>query len=184
MPETSAEIARRLNTEAVDWDSLTKFGVLAADTEVIIGDALFPRIDAAKELQELEAIHAAQMAAKAAAENHFVPVRENIPVDDFFKADLRVCKVLAVEKVKKSEKLLKFTLDDGSGTDRQILSGIQQFYPEEQKLVGRKVLAILNLPARKMAGEVSNGMLLSAEKDGVVKLTLLEDDVPTGAQLS
>ena len=184
MPDTSAEIAKRLNTTAVDWDSLTKFGVLPADTEVVIGDALFPRIDAKKELEELEAIHAAQMAAKAAAENHFVPVRENVPVDDFYKADIRVCKVLAVEKVKKSEKLLKFTLDDGSGSDRQILSGIQQFYPDEQILAGKKVLAILNLPPRKMAGEMSNGMLLSAEKEGVVKLTLVDDAIPTGAQLS
>ena len=184
MPETSAEIAKRLNTAAVDWESLTRFGVLAADTEVVIGDALFPRIDAAKELEALEAIHAEQMAAKAAAANHFVPIRENVSVDDFYKADLRVCKILAVEKVKKSDKLLKFTLDDGSGTDRQILSGMQPFYPDPQILVGKKVLAILNLPTRKMAGEPSNGMLQSAEKDDTVKPPLVDDAIPTGAQLS
>lgn len=77
---------------------------------------------------------------------------------------MRVCKVLKCEPVKKSDKLLCFTLDDGSGTDRQILSGIAKYYRPEE-LVGKTVVAILNLPPRKMMGMASNGMLLSAEKD-------------------
>ena len=95
---------------------------------------------------------------------------------------MRVCKVLKCEPVKKSDKLLCFTLDDGSGTDRQILSGIAKFYRPEE-LVGKTVVAILNLPPRKMMGMPSNGMLLSAEKDGKPHLLMLDDSVPVGAQL-
>ena len=88
--------------------------------------------------------------------------------------------------VKKSDKLLKFQLDDGSGTPRQILSGIHKFYEPEQ-LVGKTVVAILNLPPRKMMGQMSNGMLLSAvrEVDGKEELNLiiLDDSVPAGSQL-
>jgi len=92
-------------------------------------------------------------------------VLPDVTIDDFSKCDMRVCKVLKCEPVKKSDKLLCFTLDDGSGTDRQILSGIAKYYRPEE-LVGKTVVAILNLPPRKMMGMASNGMLLSAEKDG------------------
>ena len=99
---------------------------------------------------------------------------------------MRVCKVLSCETVKKSDKLLKFSLDDGSGAPRQILSGIRKFYEPEQ-LVGKTVVAILNLPPRKMMGLESNGMLLSAvrEIDGKEELHLLilDDSVPAGSQL-
>ena len=99
---------------------------------------------------------------------------------------MRICKILSCEAVKKSEKLLKFTLDDGSGNERQILSGIHKFYEPEQ-LVGKKVAAILNLPPRKMMGLESNGMLLSAvkEEDGqeVLHLMIVDDKVPVGSQL-
>ena len=99
---------------------------------------------------------------------------------------MRVCKVLECENFKKSDKLLKFQLDDGSGTPRQILSGIAKFYKAEA-LVGKTVVAILNLPPRKMMGQMSNGMLLSAvrEVDGKEELNLimLDDSVPAGAQL-
>ena len=110
----------------------------------------------------------------------------DVTIDDFAKCDMRVCKVLACENVKKSEKLLKFTLDDGSGTERQILSGIAKFYKPEE-LVGKTVVAILNLPPRKMMGQMSNGMLLSAvrEVDGQeeLKLLMLDDSVPAGSRL-
>ena len=92
-------------------------------------------------------------------------VEEKVDFDTFCKSDFRAVKVKACEAVKKSEKLLRFTLDDGTGTDRQILSGIHKWYEPEQ-LVGKTVVAILNLPPRKMMGMASNGMLLSAEKDG------------------
>ena len=114
------------------------------------------------------------------------PVLPDVTIDEFAKCDMRVCKILRCEAVKKSEKLLKFALDDGSGTERQILSGIHKFY-EPEDLVGKKVVAILNLPSRKMMGMESNGMLLSAvkESDGkeVLHLMIVGDDVPVGSQL-
>ena len=112
--------------------------------------------------------------------------KDFVDFETFSKSDFRAVKVKACEAVKKSEKLLRFTLDDGSGTDRQILSGIHKFYEPEQ-LVGKTVVAILNLPPRKMMGQDSNGMLLSAVKevDGKEELHLmiLDDSVPVGSQL-
>ena len=90
--------------------------------------------------------------------------------------------MLACENVKKSNKLLKFQLDDGSGTPRQILSGIAKYYKPEE-LVGKTVVAVTNLPPRKMMGQESNGMLLSAEKDEKLNLLMLDDSIPAGAKL-
>ena len=104
----------------------------------------------------------------------------------FCKSDFRVVKVKACEAVKKSKKLLKFTLDDGSGTDRQILSGIAMYYKPED-LVGKTLVAIVNLPPRKMMGQESQGMLLSAvhkENDEErLNLVMLNDAIPAGAKL-
>ncbi len=182
MPETAAEITRRMGADAIVWDDLCRFGVLPADVTVAQGDALFPRIDMDKELAALEEISAAQKAAAGAVNTE--PVRPNVKIDDFAKCDLRVCKILACEKVPNSEKLLKFTLDDGSGKPRQILSGMQPFYPDPAVLVDKKVVAILNLPTRKMAGLESNGMLLSAEQGDLVRLCLVPDEIPAGAIIS
>ena len=106
--------------------------------------------------------------------------------DTFCKSDFRVVKVKACEAVKKSKKLLKFTLDDGSGTDRQILSGIAMYYKPED-LVGKTLVAIVNLPPRKMMGQESQGMLLSAvhkENDEErLNLLMLNDAIPAGAKL-
>lgn len=114
------------------------------------------------------------------------PFAEEISFDTFAASDMRVCKVLACEAVKKSKKLLRFTLDDGSGTERQILSGIHAYY-EPEELVGKTVVAIVNIPPRKMMGLDSCGMLLSAvhEEDGSERLSLLmlDDKIPAGAKL-
>ena len=163
------------------WESAGRWGCMPVGVPVTKGEALFPRIDVKKELEALEALQSAQ---KAAAEAE--PVLPDVSIDEFSKCDMRVCKVLGCEAVKKSEKLLKFTLDDGSGTPRQILSGIHKFY-EPDALVGKTVVAILNLPARKMMGQMSNGMLLSAvkEENGEEKLHLLmlDDSIPAGYRL-
>lgn len=164
--------------EQTCWDNAAVWGVLPADITVTKGDTLFPRIDLNKELEALEKLHAAAQPAPQGA-----PVLPEVTIDEFAKCDLRVCQITACENVKKSDKLLKFTLDDGSGTPRQILSGMAKYYKPEE-LVGKKVVAILNLPTRKMLGLESNGMLLSAEKDDQVHLTLLGDEVPVGAQIS
>ena len=165
--------------EQTTWDNAAVWGVLPADVTVQKGETLFPRIDMAKELAELEALKAAKAAAAAPKA---APVLPDVTIDEFAKCDMRVCKVLKCEPVKKSDKLLCFTLNDGSGTDRQILSGIAKYYRPEE-LVGKTVVAILNLPPRKMMGMASNGMLLSAEKDGKLNLLMLDDSVPAGAQL-
>ena len=187
MPETSAEIAKRVGAPETAWDDLCTFGVLPADVAVTLGDALFPRIDLNKELAALEEISAAQKAAKAAAAGAkpVDPVLPNVKIDDFAKCDMRVCEILSCEKVQNSDKLLKFVLNDGTGTPRQILSGMQAFYAEPEKLIGKKVIAILNLPARKMAGQESNGMLLCAEGDPEhVWLTLVDDAIPAGSRIN
>ena len=166
--------------EAVTWEKTGEYGVLPADVTVHKGETLFPRIDMAKALEELEKREHANDAPKAK------PVLPDVSIDEFAKCDMRVCKVLTCEAVKKSEKLLKFTLDDGSGTPRQILSGIHKFY-EPEELVGKTVVAILNLPPRKMMGQMSNGMLLSAVREvngqEELHLVMLDDSVPAGSQL-
>ena len=161
------------------WDDAV-YGALTGEIRVHKGETLFPRLDMDKTMAELEEISRASKAPAAK------PVLPDVTIDEFAKCDMRVCKVLSCEAVKKSEKLLKFTLDDGSGKPRQILSGIHKFYEPEQ-LVGKTVVAILNLPPRKMMGQESNGMLLSAVKEVGGKeelhLMILDDSVPAGAQL-
>ena len=184
IPESCAKAFDQIGADEAlrTWDSACTCGALPADAEVHKGETLFPRIDAAKMLEELEQ---AEKAAKG-PQVKVNPVLPDVSIDEFAKCDMRVCKVISCEAVKKSEKLLKFQLDDGSGTPRQILSGIHKFY-EPEDLVGKTVVAILNLPPRKMMGQMSNGMLLSAvrEVDGKEELHLimLDDSVPAGAQL-
>ena len=109
-----------------------------------------------------------------------------VDFETFSKSDFRAVKVKACEAVKKSDKLLKFTLDDGTGTDRQILSGIAKFYMPEE-LIGKTLVAITNLPPRKMMGRESCGMLISAvhTEKGEEKLNLimLDDAIPAGAKM-
>jgi methionyl-tRNA synthetase len=177
MPDSCEKIFRQIGAaaDAVTWEAAGKTGVLPKNATVTKGDTLFPRIDVEKELKELESI----TAAKKEPEAETVPT---VTIDEFAKVRMTVCKVLACEKVKKSEKLLKFTLDDGSGTPRQILSGIAKYY-EPEALVGKTVVACTNLPPRKMMGQESNGMVISAEKGDKLNLLILDDDIPAGAQL-
>ncbi|MGM9619186.1 MAG: methionine--tRNA ligase [Oscillospiraceae bacterium] len=168
------------------WDSAAAWGSLAETAAVTKGENLFPRIDMEKAIAELEA--AAEAAKKAALPAVEVEpyAEETVDFDTFCRSDFRAVKVKACEAVKKSEKLLRFTLDDGSGKDRQILSGIHRFY-EPEELVGKTLVAILNLPPRKMMGLESCGMLISAvhKEKGEEKLHLLmvDDAIPAGAKL-
>ena len=189
MPASVEKIFAQIGADegARTWDSAAAFGVLPDGVTVKKGDAIFPRIDAAKELAELEAI---QEAAKQAAHKPAIELEpyetETVDFDTFCRSDFRAVKVKSCEAVKKSAKLLRFTLDDGSGTERQILSGIHKFYEPEQ-LVGKTLLAIVNLPPRKMMGLESCGMLISAvhKVDGEEKLNLimLDDNIPAGAKM-
>ena len=110
------------------------------------------------------------------------PAKPQIAFPDFEKVELTVCKVLACEKVEKSDKLLCFTLNDGTGKNRQILSGIAKYYKPEE-LVGKTVVACTNLAPRKMMGRESNGMLISAEQGESLHLLMLDDAIPAGAKL-
>ena len=168
------------------WEKANVWGSLRPDVTVHKGEALFPRIDAEKALAELNAIQEAQRKAALPALELEPYTQENVDFDTFCRSDFRAVKIKACEPVKKSDKLLKFTLDDGSGTDRTIVSGIRHYYQPEQ-LIGKTAVAILNLPPRKMMGIPSCGMLISAvhKEKGEEKLhlLLLDDAIPAGAKL-
>ncbi len=179
MPSTAEEISKRLGGAAMDWDSLGKFGVLDAEVATVNGPALFPRIDMDKELAALEEL------SKPAPVEEEDPLPEKLPeiaFDDFCKVEMTVVKVLTCENVKKSEKLLKFTLDDGTGEPRQILSGIAKYYKPEE-LIGKTLVAVTNLAPRKMMGQLSCGMLLSAERGDKLHLVMLDDNIKAGSRL-
>ncbi len=183
MPQSSEKALDLLGVapEGRCWDALTYCADHSWTTAS--GQPLFPRIDMEKELAELDAIQEA--AAKAAQAPEEDPLPEPLPpvdFDTFCKVEMTVVKVKACEKVKKSNKLLKFLLDDGTGTDRQILSGIAQFY-EPETLIGKTLVAVTNLPPRKMMGQDSCGMLLSAERGEKLNLLMLDDAIPAGARL-
>ena len=182
MPATCEKIFAQIGADEGlrTWESAGQWGLLPTGASVSKGENLFPRIDMEKELKALEELHA--QAAAPAAEEEKAP--EYITIDDFNKVHFVTAKILACEAVKKSKKLLCFTLDCGEGKPRQILSGIHEYY-EPEELVGKTVVACTNLAPRKMMGLESNGMLISAvkeEPDGSEKLHLimLDDKVPAG----
>ena len=199
LPETADRIFAQLNVENGGVESLASFGAMPVGGKVGEPEILFARIDIAKKLEEMfgapdkKEAKAAEKTAKkeekaAKKEKKAAPLPEGcIAFDDFMKVEMTVCKVVACENVPKSEKLLKFQLDDGSGTPRQILSGIAKFYKAEE-LVGKTLVACTNLAPRKMMGQESCGMLLSAvneNEDGSENLNLimLDDKIPAGAKL-
>ena len=188
MPESMEKLFAQIGVgaEARTWESADLWGELPETAAVVKGENLFPRLDLDKALAELEAAEAAAKKAEQPAVEVEPQLTETVDFDTFCKSDFRVVKVKACEAVKKSDKLLRFTLDDGTGTDRQILSGVHKVY-EPEELVGKTLAAIVNLPPRKMMGLESNGMLLSAvhTEKGEEKLNLimLDDQIPAGSKL-
>ena len=198
LPETADKIFAQLNVEDKGIESLSAFGGMPVGQSVGKAEILFGRIDIAKKLAEIVGEDASadkkadkkqdKASKKEEKKIKKVEVPEGcITIDEFAKVEMTVCKVLACENVPKSEKLLKFQLDDGSGETRQILSGIAKYYKAED-LVGKTLVACTNLPPRKMMGQVSNGMILSAVReleDGAeeLHLVMLDDAVPAGAKL-
>ncbi len=186
LPDTAGRILKQLNVENGGLESLEHFGALIPGSQVGAGEILFARLDPAKKMEEINAYNA-EKAKAALPPLEIEPYsQENVDFDTFCKSDIRAVKVKDCQNVKKSEKLLCFTLDDGTGTDRQILSGIAKFYKPEA-LIGKTLAAVVNLPPRKMMGRESCGMLLSAvhTEKGEEKLNLitLSDDIPAGAKL-
>ena len=188
MPESCEKLFAQIGApaESRTWDAAAEWGVLPETAAVTKGENLFPRLDMDKALTELEAAEAEARKAALPAIEVEPQLTEKVDFDTFCKSDFRVVKVKACDAVKKSEKLLRFTLDDGTGVDRQILSGIHKWY-EPEDLVGKTLVAIVNLPPRKMMGLESNGMLISAvhteHGEECLHLLMVDDSIPAGAKL-
>ena len=184
LPDTSDKIAAvlGLSEEQRTWQSLDKWGALCPTAEIGKTDPIFPRIDAAKELAELEAAEAKTKAeAKAANEAQNVAKLSEISIEDFAKIELKVAKVVSCEPVKKAKKLLKLTLDDGSGKERIVASGIAQYYSPDD-LAGRNVIVVANLKPATLCGVESCGMILAADSGDGVKV-IFADDVNVGSKV-
>ncbi len=188
IPTSAAEVLRQIGADEAcsTWDSAAAWGSLPETVTVRRGENLFPRIDAEKAVKELEEASAAARKAALPALEIEPQLEEKVDFDTFCRSDFRAVKVKDCQPVKKSEKLLKFTLNDGTGVDRQILSGIARWYKPED-LIGKTLMAIVNLPSRKMMGQESNGMLISAvhtEKgEEALNLLILDDKIPAGAKM-
>ena len=186
LPFSSKDLREMIGLEDFDWAQLGRTDLLKPGHQLGEPHLLFEKIEdeaIQKQLDKLEATKVANEKAKEAAEYKAEPIKENIPFDEWEKLDIRVGHIKDCQKVKKSNKLLQFTLDDGSGTDRTILSGIAKFYKPED-LVGKDVLFIANLAPRKMMGIESQGMILSALNfDGSLALTTTFSKVMPGSQI-
>ena len=181
MPDSAEKVLNQLGVAQTEraWDFVSFRVERDCCWKTTTGSALFPRIDLEKELAALEELSAR---AKEPEEDPLPEPLPEITFDVFEKVEMTVVKVLACEKVKKSEKLLKFTLNDGTKEPRQILSGIAKYYQPEE-LVGKTLVAVTNLAPRKMMGQLSCGMLLSAERGDKLNLVMLDDSVPAGSRL-
>ena len=179
MPDTAAEIAKQLNCDVLSYDSLGNFGALKVGEKVGEPKVLFSRIDSEKMLKEIA--DEKEQQAKADENPDFLPFGDEITIEDFAKPDLRVALVKDCEPVKRAKKLLKLTLDDGSGKERIVASGIAQYYKPED-LIGKKVIVVANLKPAKLCGVESCGMILAADtKDGVT--VMFAPDLPVGSKL-
>ena len=182
LPFSSKKLREMLCLESFDWEQLGSTDLLKPGHQLGEPSLLFEKIEDATiqaQLDRLENIRKANEAAAYKAQ----PVKDTVDFADFEKLDIRVGHVKHCEKVKKSKKLLKFTLDDGSGNDRTIVSGIAAFY-EPEELIGKDVLFIANLAPRQMMGETSEGMILSAVNyDGNLSVTTTLGDVKGGSQV-
>ena len=181
LPFSSARLREMLNLQSFRWDQLGTMDILAPGHRLGEPALLFEKIDDAAieaQLQKLEDTKRRNEEEAYTPE----PVKENVAFDDFEKLDIRVGLVTACEKVKKSKKLLKFHIDDGTPEGRTILSGIAPYYPDPQQLVGRQVLFVANFAPRKMMDEESQGMILSAVNyDGTLSVATTSADVKPGS---
>lgn len=175
-----------IGMDQFDWAELGRTDLLKPGHQLGEPHLLFEKIEddaIQRQLDKLAATKKANEAAEAAKDYKTEPVKPDIPFDQWEKLDIRVGHIKDCQAVRKSNKLLQFTIDDGSGTDRTILSGIAKFYKPEQ-LVGKDVLFIANLAPRKMMGIESQGMILSALNfDGTLSVTTTLGQVRPGSQV-
>ena len=183
LPFSSARLREMLSLDTFRWEQLGTMDILKAGHRLGEPALLFEKIEDSvieAQLNKLEETKRQNEAAEYKPE----PVKENIPFEDFEKLDIRVGLVTACEKVKKSKKLLKFHIDDGTPEGCTILSGIAQYYDDPQVLVGKQILFVANFAPRKMMGEESQGMILSAVNyDGTLSVTTTSADVKPGSQV-
>ncbi|GKU26081.1 methionine--tRNA ligase [Clostridium folliculivorans] len=178
LPTTSGKINEQINSEVTTWNSLSAFDGTSAGAKVNKGAVIFPRIDVDAKLAELEALRQAQL--KATEKKEMKPIKEEITIEDFEKIDLRVAKVIGCEPVKGAKKLLKLKVDLG-GEERQVVSGIAQYYKPEE-LVGKSIVLVANLKPVKLRGELSQGMILAAATDDDGKLLVVDPgNIETGS---
>ena len=186
LPFSSKKLREMINLKSFDWAELGSTTLLEAGHQLAEPQLLFEKIEddaIQRQLDKLAATKEANEAAEAAEDYKAEPVKANIPFDEWEKLDIRVGHIKDCQAVKKSNKLLQFTLDDGSGKDRTILSGIAKFYKPEN-LIGKDVLFIANLAPRKMMGIESQGMILSALNfDGSLSVTTTLGAVKPGSQV-
>lgn len=182
LPFSSEKLRQMLNIEYFDWNQLGTTDILKAGHRLADPELLFEKIEdevIEKQLQKLEDTKR----ANAATAYKSKPIKQTIDFSDFEKLDIRVGHIKHCERVKKADKLLKFTIDDGSGTDRIIISGIAKYY-EPADLIGKDVCFIANLAPRKLMGIESQGMILSAEDfDGTLSVTRIDREVKPGSQI-
>lgn len=190
MPSTMPKVWEQIGADEslITYENAGKFRVLPLDVTVKKGAALFPRIDADKEIEELNAIiskqvEEAQKAQQTSSEQKETEEKsELIDFEQFMKTELLSATITDCEPIKKSKKLLKITVNDGTDTPRQIVSGISEWYSPSD-LIGKTVVIVSNLKPAKLCGEISNGMLLACDcPDGSVKVVFL-DGIPAGAKL-
>jgi len=182
LPFSSAKLREMLNVSETEWDQLGSTELLKPGHQLGTPALLFEKIEddtINAQLQKLEDTKKANEAASYVA----APIKENVDFETFEKMDIRVGHIKDCQKVKKSKKLLQFTIDDGSGVDRTILSGIAAYYEPEQ-LIGKDVLFVANFAPRKMMGIESQGMILSAVNfDGTLNVTSVLGNVKPGSQV-
>lgn len=177
MPDTSKAIMQQINSDVTGYDTLAAFGGLESGKKVGTAVPLFARLDSEKLLEE---IHAAQQHAKQEAQAKEKPQGiAQIGIDDFSKVQLLVAEIKDCSPIKKAKKLLKLTIDDGSGTTRTVASGIAQYYTPDQ-LIGKKIILVANLKPAKLCGVESCGMILAADSTDGVKVIFV-DDMETGS---
>ncbi len=186
LPFSSKDLREMIGMERFDWAELGLTDLLKPGHKLATPHLLFQKIEdeeIQKQLDKLAATRKANEAAEAAKEYKPEPMKPEVAFDTFEKLDIRVGHIKNCQKVKKSNKLLLFTIDDGSGTDRTILSGIAKFYEPEQ-LIGKDVLFVANFAPRKMMGLESQGMILSAVNfDGSLSVTTTLGEVKPGSQV-
>lgn len=186
LPFSSKDLREMIGMERFDWAELGRTDLLKAGDKLAVPHLLFQKIEdeeIQKQLDKLAATKKANEAAEAAKEYKAAAIKPEVSFDDFEKLDIRVGHIKDCQKIKKSNKLLQFTIDDGSGTDRTILSGIAKFYEPEQ-LIGKDVLFVANFAPRKMMGIESQGMILSAVNfDGSLSVTTTLGEVKPGSQV-